>query len=72
MPCDHNTTQRDIAYVEFIKELQEVEFEGTDFSKTFGPQPRSPHRNIKAPSRNLGDSSMALELDDSLNNLLDE
>jgi hypothetical protein len=70
--CDHNTTQRDIAYVEFIKELQEVEFEGTDFSKTFGPQPRSPHRNIKAPSRNLGDSSMALELDDSLNNLLDE
>jgi Ca2+-binding EF-hand superfamily protein len=69
--CDHNTTQRDIAYVEFIKELQEVEFEGQDFSKTFGPQPRSPHRNVKKPSRNFGDSTMALELDDSMNDLLE-
>ena len=68
--CDHNTTQRDIAYCEFIKELQEVEFEGTDFSKTFGPCPRSPHRGIKAPIRNLGDSTMALEMDESLTDLL--
>ena len=70
--CDHNTTQRDIAYVEFIKELQAAGFGGTDnFSKTFGPQPRSPHRNIKAPVRNLGDSTMAgFGLDDTMNDLL--
>lgn len=68
--CDHNTTQRDIAYVEFIKELQEVEFEGTDFSKTFGPQPRSPHRNIKSRTVNLSDTG-ALELDDTMQDLLE-
>jgi hypothetical protein len=69
--CDHNTTQRDIAYVEFIKELQDVEFEGTDFSKTFGPQPRSPHHNIKRTMTNLGDMSGALELDDTMQDLLE-
>jgi hypothetical protein len=70
--CDHNTTQRDIAYVEFVKELQSAGFGGTEkFSKTFGPQPRLPHRNIKAPVRNLGDSTMAgFGLDDSMNDLL--
>ncbi len=64
--CDHNTTQRDIAYTEFIQEYQNIDFAGATFNKTFGPQPRSPHRNIKHP---VADDTLAFG--DSVDDLLD-
>eukprot|EP00946_MAST-07B_sp_MAST-7B-sp1_P004012 g4012.t1 len=68
--CDHNTAGRHIAYVEFIRELQGIDFAGETFSRTFGVQPRSPHRNIKPAVRDLADVGTGI-LDDTMEELLD-
>jgi hypothetical protein len=68
--CDHNTAGRHIAYVEFIRELQGIDFAGETFGRTFGAQPRSPHRNIKPAIRDLADANTGV-LDDTMEELLD-
>lgn len=68
--CDHNTAGRHIAYVEFIRELQGIDFAGETFGRTFGAQPRSPHRNIKPVMRDLADAETGI-LDDTMGELLD-